>query len=97
MTASKPSNQSDGFFRWNHYWLQRFTNNVVTQGQQYNTGEKPTVILFLKFLQQCDDNNNVISVQYNDGLLPDIILLTQCYYYRETRLNAMKRFCICSL
>ena len=38
-----------------------------------------------------------ISVQYNVGLLPDIILLTQCYYHKGTRLNAMKRFCICSL
>ena len=34
---------------------------------------------------------------YNDGLLPDMILLTQCYYHRGTRLNAMKRFCLCSL
>ena len=35
-----------------------------------------------------------VSVQYNGGLLPDIILLTQCYYHnnRGTRLNAMKRF-----
>ena len=24
-----------------------------------------------------------VSVQYNDGLLPDIILLTQCYYHRK--------------
>ena len=38
-----------------------------------------------------------VSVQYNVGLLPGIILLTQCYYHRGTRLNAMKRFCICSL
>ena len=38
-----------------------------------------------------------ISVHYNGGLLPDIILLTQCYYHRGTRLNAMKRFCICIL
>ena len=39
-----------------------------------------------------------VSVQYNGGLLPDIILLTQCYYHnRGTRLNAIKRFCICSL
>ena len=38
-----------------------------------------------------------VSVQYKGGLLPDIILLTQCYYHRETRSNAMKRFCICSL
>ena len=29
-----------------------------------------------------------ISAQYNGGLLPDIILLTQCYYHnRGTRLN----------
>ena len=33
-----------------------------------------------------------LSVQYNGGLLPDIVLLTQCYYHRETRLNAM---CVC--
>ena len=31
-----------------------------------------------------------VNVQYNGGFLPDIILWTQC-------LNAMKRFCICSL
>ena len=29
------------------------------------------------------------SVQYNGGLLPDIILLTQGYYHSGTRLNAM--------
>ena len=38
-----------------------------------------------------------ISVQHNGGLLPDIIPLTQYYYHRGTRLNAMKRFCIYSL
>ena len=38
-----------------------------------------------------------VSVQHNGGLLPDIILLTQGYYRRGTRLNAMKRFYICSL
>ena len=39
-----------------------------------------------------------VSVQYNGGLLPDIIRLTRCYFHRGgTRLNAMKRFCICSL
>ena len=30
-----------------------------------------------------------ISVQYNGGLLPDMILLTQGYYYRGTCLNTM--------
>ena len=37
-----------------------------------------------------------VSVRYDGGFLPDIILLTQCYYHRGTRLNAMKRFCIFS-
>ena len=32
-----------------------------------------------------------ICVHYNDGLLPDIILLTQCYLHRGTRLNTMKK------
>ena len=36
------------------------------------------------------------KTQYDGGFLPDIILLTQCYYHRGTRLNAMKRFCIFS-
>ena len=30
-----------------------------------------------------------VSVQYNGRLLPDIILLTQGYYHRGTRLNTM--------
>ena len=34
---------------------------------------------------------NVVNVQYNGGLPPDIILLTQGYYHRGTRLNATKR------
>ena len=33
-----------------------------------------------------------VSVQYNGGFLPDIILLTQGYYHRGTHLNDMKRF-----
>ena len=39
---------------------------------------------------------NNVSVQYNGGFLFDMILLTQCYYHRETRLNAMKRFFVSS-
>ena len=38
-----------------------------------------------------------VSVQHNEGFLPGIILLTQCYYHGGTRLNTMKKFCICSL
>ena len=53
-------------------------------------------LLFLLFFWCPCMAINVI-VQYNGGLLPDIILLTQCYLHRGTCLNAMKRFCICSL
>ena len=38
-----------------------------------------------------------ISVQYNGGLLPDIILLTQGYYQWGTRLNTMQWLCTYSL
>ena len=39
-----------------------------------------------------------LSVKYNGGLLPDIILLTQGYYHRGTRLNTMfQRPCLYSL
>ena len=35
---------------------------------------------------------NVVSVQYNGGFVPDMILSTLCYYRRGTRLNAIERF-----
>ena len=38
-----------------------------------------------------------VSVQHNGGFLPGTMLLTQCYYHRGPRLNAIKRFCISSL
>ena len=38
-----------------------------------------------------------VSVQYNGGLLPNIILLTQGYYHRGTRLNVTERFSLRSL
>ena len=38
-----------------------------------------------------------ISVQYNGGFLPDIILLTQGYYHWGTRLNTMQWLCIYNL
>ena len=47
--------------------------------------------LFLLFFW-CPCMASNVSVQYNDGFLPYIILLTQCYYHRGTRLNAMKSF-----
>ena len=54
-------------------------------------------LLFLMFFW-CPYNMAInVNVQYNGGFLPDIILLTQCYLHRGTCLNAMKRFCICSL
>ena len=53
-------------------------------------------VLFLLFFWCPSMTIDIISVQYNGGLLPDIILLTQWYFHRGTRINAMKRFCICS-
>ena len=53
-------------------------------------------VLFLLF-SWCPCMATNVGVQYNGGLLPDIILLTQCYFHRGTCLYAMKRFCICSL
>ena len=50
-------------------------------------------LFLLSFWCPCMANN--VSVQYNGGLLLDVILLTQCYNHRGTRLKAMKRFCIC--
>ena len=41
--------------------------------------------LFLLFFW-CPCRASNVSVQYNGGLLPDIVLLTQCYYHRGTRL-----------
>ena len=46
------------------------------------------ILMFCYVWWLCMATNNV-SVQYK-GLLPDIILLTQCYYHRGARLNAMK-------
>ena len=40
---------------------------------------------------------DIISVLHNGGLLPDIILLTQGYYHRGTRLNTMQWLCLYSL
>ena len=77
-------------------------NNVIVQ---YNGGFLPDIILLLTQLPIVvwfDGADNLyyyynISVQYNGGFLPDIILLTRGYYHRRTRLNAMERFCLCSL
>ena len=42
---------------------------------------------------------NNVSVQHNGGFLLGILLFVDpmCYYDEGTRLNAMKRFCICSV
>ena len=77
----------------------------------YFLGWPPTALVFfyyfqvnngvLYFLDYVEDIYimvlSVLVSMYNGGLLPDIILLTQGYYHRGTRLNAMKRFCICIL
>ena len=54
------------------------------------------IFLFVKVFW-CPGMAINVSVQYNGGLLPDIILLTQCYYHQGTRSNVLKKFCFCSL
>ena len=54
-----------------------------------------SVLFLLFFWCPCMATN--VSVQYNGGLLPDIVMLAQYYFHRGTRLNALKRFYICSL
>ena len=54
------------------------------------------VLFYCIFLCPCMAIN--VSVQYNGGLLPDIVMvLTQGYFHLGTRQYAMKRFCFCSL
>ena len=43
------------------------------------------------------DAHHVVIYLHNGGFFPDMIMLTQLNYPRGTRLNVMKRFCICSL
>ena len=50
-----------------------------------------TVFLCVKVFFWCPCTAINVSVQYNVGLLPDIILSTQCYYHWGTHLNAMKK------
>ena len=54
-----------------------------------------TMLLFVKSFFSVMAIN--ASVHYNGGLPSDIVLLTQCYYHRGTRLNAMEMICLCSL
>ena len=53
-------------------------------------------VLFLMSVR-CPCMAMYVSVQYNGGLLPDIILLTQCYYHRGTRLNVHGYVCKCTV
>ena len=62
----------------------------------YYTASVLNNVLFLLFVW-CPCMAINVSEQYNGGLLPDIILLTQGYYHLGTGLNVMKRCCICSL
>ena len=71
----------------------------VVERQKNTIGGKKMgegVLSTLLIIRRNDNDGTNVSVQYDGGFLPDIILLTQCYYHRGTRLNAMKRFCIFS-
>ena len=63
----------------------RYRKGIVSSTYISFIGVRLCFVLF-----SCMAVNNVVSVQYNGGLLPDIVLLTWCYDHRGTRLNAMK-------
>ena len=48
-----------------------------------------------RFYYNSNNSNNNVSVQYNGGLLPDIILSTRCSYIGNP-FDTMKRFCLYS-
>ena len=64
--------------------------NLINIHTHTHTSIHITYIVSVLFLMSvwCPYMAINVSVQYNGGLLPDIILLTQCYYYyrRGTRL-----------
>ena len=65
---------------------------VFTAYVQYIINTMFFVVVFsLFFWCPCMAINNNVSVQYNGGLLPNVTIVSQ-----GSRLNAMKRFCICS-
>ena len=72
-------------------------NSLGFEVQKQKKGDRGTIVLTATFFW-CPCMAIIVNVQqYNGWLLPDIILLTQCYFHRGTRLNATKKFCICSL
>ena len=77
----------------------RFLSNQAPRNCKQQRGSNSALQWFclLKVIFRCPCMAINASVQYNGGLLPDIILLTLYYYHRRIRLNAMKMFCLCSL
>ena len=59
-------------------------------GRKYKKSSWHLIVMLSGWLCMAINNNVELSVQYNGGLLPDILLFTQGYYdHRRIRLNAM--------
>ena len=74
------------------YYRDSFLTAYETVHYYYHVGCCTTLFLFCFCFLSGVPAWRLISVQYNGGLLLDILRLTQCYYHRGTRLNAMKCF-----
>ena len=92
-TSATRTINSKGYYQWGSGFV--FTTFVMYITTTMCDGVLHC-FLFLMFFW-CPYMAINVNVQYNGGFLPDIVLLTQCYLHRGTCLNAMKRFCICSL
>ena len=74
--------------RWHYYCILLLTYLII----YYN------VFCFVSCLVSLHgDQCRKCTARRNGGFLPGVILLTQCYYHGGTRLNVIRRFCICSL
>ena len=63
-------------------------NLLLTQAPLFSYGLMATLILMFCYVWWLCMAINM-TVQYNGGLLPDIMLLTQGYCHRGTRLNTI--------
>ena len=90
--ASKPQGSSERVLPWQLTTDQLICASLSHTHYRYEVG-------MLKVPAKCQGSiqNARRGQQVHDMKSKNIILLTQCYYHRGTRLNAMKRFCLCSL
>ena len=93
-TLGEPVQISCSGFVSTAYYVQQY---IVTTMFDDRCNTVHSLFVFLLFFWCPCMAINVVSVQYNGGLFPDSTVDSMLLPHRGTRLNVMKRFCICSL